>query len=80
MKVENYNNSNLEQEISEIYDTVLDNLVSDYEYLTDELNLSHIRDYESDTDDFNIGYDLGYINAIEVVSKILKNYKIAEKE
>lgn len=80
MVLENYNNSNLEQEISEIYDNVLDNLVSDYEYLTAELNLSHIRDYESDTDDFNIAYDLGYINAIEVVSKILKDYKIVKQE
>lgn len=80
MEEENYSNSNLEQEISELYDNVLDNLVRDYEHLTSELNLSHIRDYESDTDDFNIAYDLGYINAIEVVSKILKDYKIVKQE
>ena len=76
----NFSNSNLEHEISEIYDDKLDNLVSDYEYLTSELNLSHIRDYESNTDDFNIAYDLGYIKAIEDVCKLLENYKIVERK
>ena len=80
MKLINYSNSNLEHEISDIYDDVLDNLVSDYEHLTSELGLSHIRDYESDTDDFNIAYDLGFMKAIEVVCKLLENYKIVEME
>jgi hypothetical protein len=80
MQVINYSNSNLEHEISEIYDNVLDNLVSDYKDLTNKLGLSHIRDYESDTDDFNIAHDLGYIRAIEVVCKLLENYKIVERK
>ena len=80
MKVINYSDSNLEHEISDMYDDVLDNLVSDYEYFTSELGLSHIRDYDSNTDDFNIAYDLGYMRAIEVVCKLLENYKIVEKE
>ena len=54
--------------------------------MEDELNdlltqaRDNIRDYDSDTDDFNIAYDLGYMSAIEVVSKLLENYKIVEKE
>ena len=78
MKLKNFNNSNLEYEISNIYDDVLDNLVSDYEHLTDEWGLSHLKDYNADTDDYIIGYDLGYMNAIEVISKLLENYKIQE--
>jgi hypothetical protein len=50
------------------YDSTKDCLIDDYEYLREELNLNHITEYDSNTDDYNIGFEIGYLRALEEVS------------
>jgi len=56
------------EDINEDYDSTKDSLVDDYEHILEEKNITHIVEYDRDTDDFNIGYELGYLRALEITA------------
>lgn len=56
------------EDISEDYDLTKDSLVDDYEHILEDNKITHIVDYSRDTEDFNIGYELGYLRALEITS------------
>ena len=69
------NKKTLEDKIEDIlyeigldHDSTKDCLIDDYEYLREKLNLNHITEYNSDTPEFNIGYEIGYLRALEIVA------------
>ena len=56
------------EDINEDYDMTKDSLVDDYEHILEENNITHIVEYNRDTEDFNIGYELGYLRALEITA------------
>ena len=56
------------QDIDEDYDSTKDSLVDDYEHILEDNKITHIIEYSKDTEDFNIGYELGYLRALEITS------------
>ena len=56
------------QDIDEDYDSTKDSLVDDYEHILEDNKITHIIEYSKDTEDFNIGYELGYLRALEISS------------
>ena len=56
------------EDISEDYDITKDSLVDDYEHILEDNKITHIVEYSRDTEDFNIGYELGYLRALEITS------------
>jgi|DEB0MinimDraft_6_1074348.scaffolds.fasta_scaffold65289_3 hypothetical protein len=56
------------EDINEDYDITKDSLVDDYEHILEENNITHIVEYNRDTEDFNIGYELGYLRALEITA------------
>ena len=56
------------KDIDEDYDSTKDSLVDDYEHILEDNKITHIVEYSRDTEDFNIGYELGYLRALEIVS------------
>jgi len=56
------------QDIDEDYDLTKDSLVDDYEHILEDNKITHIVEYSRDTEDFNIGYELGYLRALEITS------------
>ncbi len=56
------------QDIDEDYDLTKDSLVYDYEHILEDNKISHIVEYSRDTQDFNIGYELGYLRALEITA------------
>jgi hypothetical protein len=58
----------IRQDMGEDYDTTKDSLVDDYEHILEDNNITHIVEYSRDTQDFNIGYELGYLRALEIMA------------
>jgi len=56
------------EDINEDYDITKDSLVDDYEHILEDNKITHIVEYSRDTEDFNIGYELGYLRALEITS------------
>ena len=56
------------EDINEDYDITKDALVDDYEHILEDNKITHIIEYSKDTEDFNIGYELGYLRALEITS------------
>jgi hypothetical protein len=56
------------EDINEDYDITKDSLVDDYEHILEDNKITHIIEYSRDTEDFNIGYELGYLRALEITS------------
>ena len=56
------------EDISEDYDLTKDSLIDDYEHILEENNITHIVEYNRDTEEFNIGYELGYLRALEITA------------
>ena len=56
------------EDINEDYDITKDSLVDDYEHILEDNKITHIIEYSKDTEDFNIGYELGYLRALEITS------------
>ena len=56
------------EDINEDYDSTKDSLVDDYEHILEDNKITHIVEYSRDTEDFNIGYELGYLRALEIVA------------
>jgi hypothetical protein len=56
------------QDIEEDYDLTKDSLVDDYEHILEDNKITHIVEYSRDTEDFNIGYELGYLRALEITA------------
>ena len=56
------------EDISEDYDSTKDSLVDDYEHILEDNKITHIVEYSRDTQDFNIGYELGYLRALEITA------------
>ena len=56
------------EDINEDYDSTKDSLVDDYEYILEYNKITHIVEYNRDTEDFNIGYELGYLRALEITA------------
>jgi hypothetical protein len=56
------------EDINEDYDMTKDSLVDDYEHILEDNKITHIIEYSKDTEDFNIGYELGYLRALEITS------------
>ena len=56
------------EDINEDYDMTKDSLVDDYEHILEDNKITHIIEYSRDTEDFNIGYELGYLRALEITS------------
>ena len=56
------------EDISEDYDSTKDSLVDDYEHILEDNKITHIVEYSRDTEDFNIGYELGYLRALEITA------------
>ena len=56
------------EDINEDYDSTKDSLVDDYEHILEDNKITHIVEYSRDTEDFNIGYELGYLRALEITS------------
>ena len=56
------------QDIDEDYDSTKDSLVDDYEHILEDNKITHIVEYSRDTQDFNIGYELGYLRALEITA------------
>ena len=56
------------EDIDEDYDSTKDSLVDDYEHILEDNKINHIVEYSRDTEDFNIGYELGYLRALEIVA------------
>ena len=56
------------EDINEDYDMTKDSLVDDYEHILEDNKITHIIEYSKDTEDFNIGYELGYLRALEISS------------
>ena len=56
------------EDISEDYDSTKDSLVDDYEHILEDNKITHIIEYSKDTEDFNIGYELGYLRALEITA------------
>ena len=56
------------QDMNEDYDTTKDSLVDDYDHILEDNNITHIVEYSRDTQDFNIGYELGYLRALEIMA------------
>ena len=56
------------EDISEDYDITKDSLIDDYEHILEDNKITHIVEYSRDTEDFNIGYELGYLRALEITS------------
>ncbi len=54
--------------INEDYDLTKDSLVDDYEHILEDNKITHIVEYSRDTQDFNIGYELGYLRALEITA------------
>ena len=57
------------QDIDEDYDITKDSLVDDYEHILEDNKITHIVEYSRDTEDFNIGYELGYLRALEITAE-----------
>ena len=57
------------EDISEDYDLTKDSLIDDYEHILEENNITHIVEYNRDTEEFNIGYELGYLRALEITAE-----------
>jgi len=56
------------EDINEDYDMTKDSLVDDYEHILEDNKITHIIEYSKDTEDFNIGYELGYLRALEITA------------
>ena len=56
------------EDINEDYDSTKDSLIDDYEHRLEDNKITHIVEYSRDTEDFNIGYELGYLRALEITS------------
>ena len=56
------------EDINEDYDITKDSLVDDYEHILEDNKITHIIEYSKDTEDFNIGYELGYLRALEITA------------
>jgi len=56
------------EDINEDYDSTKDSLVDDYEHILEDNKITHIVEYSRDTDEFNIGYELGYLRALEITA------------
>ena len=56
------------EDINEDYDITKDSLVNDYEHILEDNKITHIVEYSRDTEDFNIGYELGYLRALEITA------------
>ncbi len=56
------------EDINEDYDITKDSLIDDYEHILEDNKITHIVEYSRDTEDFNIGYELGYLRALEITS------------
>jgi len=56
------------EDINEDYDSTKDSLVDDYEHILEDNKITHIVEYSRDTQDFNIGYELGYLRALEITT------------
>ena len=56
------------EDINEDYDLTKDSLVDDYEHILEDNKITHIVEYSRDTQDFNIGYELGYLRALEITA------------
>ena len=56
------------EDINEDYDSTKDSLIDDYEHILEDNKITHIVEYSRDTEDFNIGYELGYLRALEITS------------
>ena len=56
------------EDMNEDYETTKNSLVDDYEHILEENNITHIVEYNRDTEEFNIGYELGYLRALEIMS------------
>ena len=56
------------EDISEDYDSTKDSLVDDYEHILEDNQTTHIVEYSRDTEEFNIGYELGYLRALEITA------------
>ena len=54
--------------INEDYDSTKDSLVDHYEHILEDNKITHIVEYSRDTEDFNIGYELGYLRALEITT------------
>tara|TARA_R110002020_G_scaffold321573_1_gene537407 strand:+ start:869 stop:1114 length:246 start_codon:yes stop_codon:yes gene_type:complete len=54
--------------INEDYDSTKDSLVDDFEHILEDNKITHIVEYSRDTEDFNIGYELGYLRALEITT------------
>ena len=65
------------EDINEDYDITKDSLVDDYEHILEDNKITHIVEYSRDTEDFNIGYELGYLRALEITAD---RFKEIEKE
>ena len=58
----------INEDMNEDYDSTKNSLVDDYEHILEENNITHIVEYNRDTEEFNIGYELGYLRALEIMS------------
>ena len=56
------------EDINEDYDSTKDSLIDDYEHRLEDNKITHIVEYSRDTEDFNIGYELGYLRALEITA------------
>ena len=56
------------EDINEDYDITKDSLIDDYEHILEDNKITHIVEYSRDTEDFNIGYELGYLRALEITA------------
>ena len=56
------------EDINEDYDSTKESLVDDYEHILEDNKITHIVEYSRDTDEFNIGYELGYLRALEITA------------
>ena len=57
------------EDINEDYDITKDSLVDDYEHILEDNKITHIVEYSRNTEDFNIGYELGYLRALEITAE-----------
>jgi len=56
------------EDINEDYDITKDSLIDDCEHILEDNKITHIVEYSRDTEDFNIGYELGYLRALEITA------------